>query len=403
MRTGHRNGRCEVASATAVRRSLKRLADRCSEAQRSASIKDADRTKIKAHRDQVHRDSRRPAPRRPRRRLQAATGDHGRNRRHQAEDVRPLPGLVHGQQRAAVDTFRLRRTELKFSGDMSPRASWTHDGRPRQGAVVVHDDRHRSAGSGPHRLEHRTERPRAAGRLRRRDLRPASSSTSASRRFRSAWGRAVVGPARHVERALFMSDKARGGGYGDVRDLGVMVRGKVAGGQVEYFGGVFNGLGESQNDLDKNDQKAVAARVDLRPRWSRACRSAARSRATGSARSRDAGASGTASSCSTRAAFSVKSELMAGATARDPSRRLRAGHARLHQDAAGASSVSTPGIRIRGPTRPPRRSPNATGWAGVTYTIANSGAWLQFNTSGRRSSTSCRPRHVFSRTFRSAW
>ena len=33
-------------------------------------------------------------------------------------------GLVHRERRGVVDTFRLRRAELKFSGDISPRIKW---------------------------------------------------------------------------------------------------------------------------------------------------------------------------------------------------------------------------------------------------------------------------------------
>jgi len=67
-----------------------------------------------------------------------------------------------------------------------------------------------------------------------------------------------------VERALFVSDRARGGAYGDVRDLGVMAYGPLTP-QVDYQIGFFNGSGENQNDVDKNDQKAVAGRLVVRP------------------------------------------------------------------------------------------------------------------------------------------
>ena len=69
-----------------------------------------------------------------------------------------------------------------------------------------------------------------------------------------------------AERALFMTDKARGGGFGDIRDFGVIARGKLVSGQIEYSGGFFNGLGESMNDVDKNYEKPFVGRVVLRPR-----------------------------------------------------------------------------------------------------------------------------------------
>ena len=68
-----------------------------------------------------------------------------------------------------------------------------------------------------------------------------------------------------LERALYMSDRGRAGGYGDVRDLGVIARGQLAHGVVEYTGGVFNGLGESMNEVDRNGQKAFAGRIVVHP------------------------------------------------------------------------------------------------------------------------------------------
>jgi phosphate-selective porin len=71
-----------------------------------------------------------------------------------------------------------------------------------------------------------------------------------------------------TERALFASDRARGGTFGDVRDVGIMLYGPLSK-EVDYQIGVFNGSGESQNDVDKNDQKAVAGRLVVRPTFIR--------------------------------------------------------------------------------------------------------------------------------------
>jgi len=69
----------------------------------------------------------------------------------------------------------------------------------------------------------------------------------------------------NVERALFGSDRARGGKYADVRDLGVMARGKA--GQVEYWVGLFDGLADAQNSLDPDLDKAASARVAWHLPW----------------------------------------------------------------------------------------------------------------------------------------
>jgi hypothetical protein len=63
-----------------------------------------------------------------------------------------------------------------------------------------------------------------------------------------------------VERALYTSDRARGGIYGDSRDVGLLLR-APAGHDVDYAVGYFNGVGESQNDTDRNRAKAVVGRL----------------------------------------------------------------------------------------------------------------------------------------------
>jgi hypothetical protein len=73
-----------------------------------------------------------------------------------------------------------------------------------------------------------------------------------------------------VDRALFQSDRARGGGLGDVRDLGVAASGSLR--RVDYKVGVFNGSGESMNDVDRNVAKALVGQVALRPSFLRGLR-----------------------------------------------------------------------------------------------------------------------------------
>jgi hypothetical protein len=67
-----------------------------------------------------------------------------------------------------------------------------------------------------------------------------------------------------VERALmFAARDPFGGGFGDVRDTGVQIRGTQ--GAFRYWLGVFNGLGERQNDLATSDTKALVARLAYSP------------------------------------------------------------------------------------------------------------------------------------------
>jgi hypothetical protein len=67
-----------------------------------------------------------------------------------------------------------------------------------------------------------------------------------------------------VERPLFASDRARGGSFGDMRDIGASVRGRI-GGALDYNLGAYNGSGESQNDVDANLAKSVVAHLAFRP------------------------------------------------------------------------------------------------------------------------------------------
>jgi hypothetical protein len=67
-----------------------------------------------------------------------------------------------------------------------------------------------------------------------------------------------------IERALMESDKSRGAAFGDVRDAGVAVRQSWS--AVDYRVGVFNGSGESMNDLDKQAGKAVVGMLAFHPK-----------------------------------------------------------------------------------------------------------------------------------------
>jgi hypothetical protein len=60
------------------------------------------------------------------------------------------------------------------------------------------------------------------------------------------------------------------GGYGDVRDTGVQLRGTQ--GQFDFRLGVFNGFGDRQNTLAVSDAKAVLGMLTFRPRPFRVCR-----------------------------------------------------------------------------------------------------------------------------------
>jgi phosphate-selective porin len=212
------------------------------------------------------------------------------------------------------------------------------------------------------------------------------------------------GKLETVERALFMTDKARGAGFGDVRDLGAMVRGKTLAGQIEYAGGVFNGLGESMNDVDKNNQKDVVTRVVLRPRFVKGLQ-------FGGSAARDAfGAATTAPRqregielLYTLGPWAVKSEAMFG---RDNAINRRGGYVQVTDRVR--KSLQT---LFRADVWDPDTSTDATAatvgerdWlGGVNYFITPSGVTLQLNYARKTFAGVAPSRDVFMANLQTAW
>jgi len=180
-----------------------------------------------------------------------------------------VQGWYAGGNGGFRDTFRIRRSELKFSGEITPHARWTVMIDPSKalglnntytvidGAPVLADTSVNQAS---------------------RILQDAFITVDYNKNIRVNVGQFKVpfsleglqssAALETVERALFASDRGRAGTYGDVRDLGVMVHGPLSS-AVDYQIGLFNGSGENQNDLDKNDQKAVAGRLVVHPSFLR--------------------------------------------------------------------------------------------------------------------------------------
>ncbi len=69
----------------------------------------------------------------------------------------------------------------------------------------------------------------------------------------------------NVERALLFTQRDPfGGGYGDIRETGARLRGTS--GEFGYDLGIFNGFGDRQNALATSDQKAVIGRLIYTPK-----------------------------------------------------------------------------------------------------------------------------------------
>lgn len=189
-----------------------------------------------------------------------------------ADSARPVPaaptladgfalhGLLQGwYERHVTGTeagFRIRRAELVLSGEPAPRVRWQIGMDAAKALQLAASD-----SAAPVRANQGS-----------RMLQDAFVSVQLAPALAVDAGQVLLplgleglqpaGGRPTAERALFLSDGARGGSYGDVRDVGVQLRAR-AGRQLSLVAGMFNGLGESQNDTDRDGRKSVAGRAVL--------------------------------------------------------------------------------------------------------------------------------------------
>lgn len=176
-----------------------------------------------------------------------------------------LQAWYAGGNRGFRDTFRIRRSELYFNGAITHKARWQ---------VMLDPAKALSLETSPVSLEGRTVLGSVGLNQSSRILQNVVITLDYIPRLHVSMGQFKLplslegqqssGRLETVERALFLSDRGRGGAYGDVRDLGFLVRSGI-GSRVDYQLGVFNGVAESQNDVDRNDQKALAGSFVVRP------------------------------------------------------------------------------------------------------------------------------------------
>jgi hypothetical protein len=314
-------------------------------------------------------------------------------------------GWYSASDAAVVDTFRLRRAELKFSGDISPRLKW---------AVMVDPAKTLSLSATTGSMGGQTVVTGASvsqsGRILQDayvqlNWQPSVSLEMGQQKLPLGLeGTTSSGKLDTVERALFMVDKARGAGYADIRDFGVMVRGKVAGGQLEYATGVFNGFGEAFNDIDRNEDKSLVGRLIARPRFVKGLQvgaSIGRERFTWSdqtARERQG-----VDAAYGYGIFGFKGELFGG---RDAAVTRQGGYAqvstRVHKKMTMVARYDT--------WDPDTRSENTAvtvaerDWlGGFTYVLHPSGVWLQANYIWKTFDGVAPSRSVFTTNVQTAW
>lgn len=160
-------------------------------------------------------------------------------------------GLVQGWYLAGDegfnDTFRIRRAELKVSGELAKKFGWL---------VMIDPAKSLTVSSGTVNQASRVLQDAYI------TVAAPHGTTVQVGQFRIPLSREGVEPTialDTVERALFLADRARNGNYGDIRDIGVSLKGTLAK-RYDYHVGIFNGSGESQNDTDRDERKAVVGK-----------------------------------------------------------------------------------------------------------------------------------------------
>ena len=162
------------------------------------------------------------------------------------------------------DSFRIRRAELKFIGDINRSMHWT---------VMIDPAKSLGLTTTSATIAGQSVIIAVAPTQNTRVLQDAFITLNVNSHANLNVGQFKVplsmeglqaSAGLDTERALFASDRARGGSYGDIRDVGAMLYGPITK-QLDYSLGIFNGGGESQNELDRNDQKSLAARLVYKP------------------------------------------------------------------------------------------------------------------------------------------
>jgi hypothetical protein len=161
------------------------------------------------------------------------------------------------------DGYRLRKADLKFSGEITRRLRWriTFDaGKALQLNKASGTDVD-SAALNDVAIDQRS-----------RMVQDAALTYTVNRFLNLDIGQQIVPLSLEgtvstwnvetIERTNFIVERSRAVGLGDVRDIGVSANGTRAG--LEYHVGLFNEMGDSQGGTDANDQKAVLARLAYR-------------------------------------------------------------------------------------------------------------------------------------------
>ncbi len=160
-----------------------------------------------------------------------------------------------------TDGFRLRKADLKFNGQLSPHVRWRigFDAAKALNLILTGNDTLDALALTAVSTDQRT-----------RMLQDAAITWVQSKSFSADVGQQLIplslegtiptSSVETIERTMFIVERSRGTGLGDVRDVGASANGFTPVG-IEYHGGVFNGTGDDIGIVDGNPQKAVVGRL----------------------------------------------------------------------------------------------------------------------------------------------
>lgn len=157
------------------------------------------------------------------------------------------------------DGYRLRKADIKFNGFISPRLTWRVSFDAGKALAITTT----TAGETPNLTGVSVDQ-------KSRMLQDAALTFKANQWLALDIGQQVVplslegtiatANVETIERTLFISERSRAVGLGDVRDIGVSANGLIDG--LEYHVGLFNEAGDDGgSQTDFNDQKTVMARI----------------------------------------------------------------------------------------------------------------------------------------------
>ncbi|HEY2165459.1 MAG TPA: hypothetical protein VGH04_15790, partial [Gemmatimonadaceae bacterium] len=149
-----------------------------------------------------------------------------------------------------TDGFRLRKADLKFNGALSPHVRWRigFDAAKALALALTAGDSVDAKALTSANADQRS-----------RMLQDAAITWVQSRSFSADVGQQIIplslegtiptSSVETIERAMFIVERSRGTGLGDVRDVGASANGFTPVG-IEYHGGVFNGTGDDIGIVD---------------------------------------------------------------------------------------------------------------------------------------------------------